>query len=62
MVVRVFQVVGLVVFPKATSHPSEIVLRRTTGLVLKGKSLFGIPTFGIFKMTLLWVLLMGSFL
>jgi len=55
-------VVGLVAFLKVIGHLSEVVLRRTTGLVLEGKSLFGNPAFGIFGMTSLGVLSVGSFL
>jgi hypothetical protein len=53
VVVGVFRVVGLVVFMKAKGYLFEVILKKTKGLVVKEKSLFRIPTFGIFEMTLL---------
>jgi hypothetical protein len=52
----VFQMVSLIVFLKATGYLLKVFLKRTRGLLLKGKFLFGISTFGIFRMILLWVL------
>jgi hypothetical protein len=52
----VFQMVSLIVFLKAKGYPFKVLLKRTIGLVLKEKFLFGISTFGIFRMILLWVL------
>jgi hypothetical protein len=52
----VFQMVSLIVFLKAKGYPLKVLLKRTRGLVLKEKFLFGISTFGIFRMILLWVM------
>ncbi len=52
----VFQMVSLIVFLKAKGYPLEVLLKRTRGLVLKGKCLFGISTFSIFRMILLQVM------
>ncbi len=52
----VFQMVSLIVFLKAKGYPLKVFLKRTRGLVLKEKFLFGISTFGIFRMILLWVM------
>jgi hypothetical protein len=46
----VFQMVNLIVFPKANDYPLKVLLKRTQGLLLKEKFTFGILTFGIFKM------------
>jgi len=51
----VFQMVSLIVFLKAKGYPFK-VLKRTRGLVLKEKFLFGISTSGIFRMILLQVM------
>jgi hypothetical protein len=52
----VFQMVSLIVFLKAKGYPLKVLLKRTRGLVLKEKFLFGISTFGIFRMILLRVM------
>jgi hypothetical protein len=52
----VFQMVSLIIFLKAKGYPFKVLLKRTRGLALKEKFLFGISTFGIFRMILLWVL------
>jgi hypothetical protein len=52
----VFQMVSLIVFLKAKGYPFKVHLKRTRGLVLKEKFLFGISTFGIFRMILLRVM------
>jgi hypothetical protein len=52
----VFQMVSLIVFLKVKGYPLKVLLKRTRGLVLKEKFLFGISTFGIFKMILFRVL------
>jgi len=52
----VFQMVSLIVFLKAGGDPLKVLLKRTRGLFLKEKFLFGISAFGIFRMILLWVL------
>jgi hypothetical protein len=54
--------VSLIVFLKAKGYTFEVLLNRTKGLVLKEKFLFGISAFGIFKMLLLQVMLVGSFM
>jgi hypothetical protein len=51
----VFQMVSLIVFLKAT-YPLKVLLKRTRGLLLKEKFLFGISAFCIFRMILLQVL------
>jgi hypothetical protein len=56
----VFQMVSLIVFLKAKGYPFKVLLKRTRGLVLKEK--FGISAFGIFRMILIWVMEVGSFL
>ncbi len=48
--------VSLIVFLKAKGYPLNVLLKRTGGLVLKEKFLFGISDFGIFRMILLQVL------
>jgi hypothetical protein len=58
----VFQMVSLIFFLKAKGYPLKALLKRTKGLVLKEKFLFGISTFGIFRMILLRVMYMGGFL
>jgi len=58
----VFQMVSLIVFLKAKAYPFKVLLKRTRGLVLKEKCLFGIFAFGIFRMILLRVMEVGSFL
>ncbi len=52
----VFQMVSLIVFLKAKGYPLKVLLKRTRGLVLKEKFVFGISAFGIFRMILLWVM------
>jgi hypothetical protein len=52
--------VSLIVFLKAKGYPFKVLLKRTRGLVLK--ETFGILAFGIFRMILLWVMEVGSFL
>jgi hypothetical protein len=52
----VFQMVSLIVFLKAKGYPSKVLLKRTRGLVLQAKFLFGISAFGIFRMILLRVM------
>jgi hypothetical protein len=42
--------VGLIVFLKVKGYPLKILLMRTRGLLIKEKFLFGISTFGVFKM------------
>jgi hypothetical protein len=44
----VFQMVTLIVFLKAKGYPFKVLLKRTRGLVLKEKFMFGISAFGIF--------------
>jgi hypothetical protein len=45
--------VSLIVFLKAKGYSFKVLLKRTRGLVLKEKFLFGIFAFGIFRMILL---------
>jgi hypothetical protein len=52
----VFQMVNLIVFLKAKGYPFKVLLKRTRGLVLNEKFLFGISAFGIFRMILLRVM------
>jgi hypothetical protein len=52
----VFQMVSLIVFLKVIGYPLKILLKRTRGLLIKEKFLFGISAFCVFKMILLWVL------
>ncbi len=52
----VFQMVSFFVFLKAKGYPLKVLLKRTRGLLLKEKFLFGISAFGIFRMILLQVL------
>jgi hypothetical protein len=52
----VFQMVSLIVFLKVIGYPLKILLKRTRGLLIKEKFLFGISAFDIFKMILLQVL------
>ncbi len=52
----VFQMVSLIVFLKAKGYPFKVLLKRTRGLVLKEKFLFGTSAFGIFRMILLRVM------
>ncbi len=52
----VFQMVSLIVLLKAKGYPFKVLLKRTRGLVFKDKFLFGISTFGIFKMIVLRVM------
>ncbi len=52
----VFQMVSLIVFLKAKGYALKILLKRTRGLLIKEKFLFGISAFGLFKMILLQVL------
>ncbi len=42
--------VSLIVILKAKGYPLKVLLKRTRGLVLKEKFLFGISAFGIFRM------------
>jgi hypothetical protein len=42
--------VGLIVFLKVKGYPLKILLKRTIGWLIKEKFLFGISTFGVFKM------------
>ncbi len=58
----VFQMVSLIVFLKVKGDPLKTFLKRTRGLLIKEKFLFGISAFGVFKMILLWVLWVGSLL
>jgi hypothetical protein len=51
----VFQMVNLITFLKAKGYPFKVLLKRTRGLVLNEKFLFGISAFGIFRMILLRV-------
>jgi hypothetical protein len=48
--------VSLIVFLKAKGYPLRVLLKRTGGLVLKEKFLFGISAFGTFRMILLQVM------
>jgi hypothetical protein len=48
--------VSLIVFLKAKGYPLKVLLKRTRGLVLKEKFLFGVSAFGIFRMILLQVM------
>jgi hypothetical protein len=48
--------VSVIVFLKTEGYPLKVLLKRTRGLLLKEKFLFGISAFGIFKMILLQVL------
>ncbi len=57
-----FNMVSLIVFLKAKSYPLKVLLKRTRGLLLKEKFLFGDSAFGIFRMILLRVMQVGSFL
>jgi len=52
----VSQMVSRIVFLKAKDYPLKVLVKRTRGLVLKEKFLFGISTFGIFRMILLRVM------
>jgi hypothetical protein len=54
--------VSLIVFLKVKGYPLEILLQRTRGLVINKATLFGISAFGIFRMILLQVMKVGSFL
>jgi hypothetical protein len=45
----VFQMVRLIVFLKAKGYPFKVFLKRTKGLVLNEKLMFGISAFGIFE-------------
>jgi hypothetical protein len=48
----VFQMVSLIVFLKENGYNLKILLKRTRGLLIEEKFLFGISTFGTFKMIL----------
>jgi hypothetical protein len=48
--------VSLIVFLKEKGCPLKKVLKRTRGLLIKEKFLFGISAFGVFKMILFRVL------
>jgi len=50
--VLVFQMVSLIVFRKEKGYNLKILLKRTRGLLIKEKFIFGISTFGTFKMIL----------
>jgi hypothetical protein len=52
----VVQMVSLITFLKVKGYPLKILLKRTRGLLIKEKFLFGISAFGVFKMILLRVL------
>jgi hypothetical protein len=52
--VRVFQMVGLLVFLKAKGCPFPVMLKRTRGSVLEENSCFKMPAFGAFRMALLF--------
>jgi hypothetical protein len=52
--VRVFRMVGLLIFLKAKGCPFPVILKRRRGSVLEENSLFGILAFGAFQMTLLF--------
>jgi len=52
----VFQMVNLITYLKAKGYPFKVLLKRTRGLVLNEKFLFGISVFGIFRMILLRVM------
>jgi hypothetical protein len=52
----IFQMVSLIVFLKAKGHPFKVFLKRTRGLVLNEKFLFGILAFGILRMIFLRVM------
>jgi len=54
VVVRVFRMVGLLIFLKAKGCPFLVILKRRRGSVLEENSLFRIPAFGAFRMTLLF--------
>jgi len=47
--------VNLITFLKAKGYPFKVLLKRTRGLVLNEKFLFGISAFGISRMILLRV-------
>jgi hypothetical protein len=53
---QVVSQISLIVFLKAKGYPFKVLLKRTRGLVLKEKFLFGISAFGIFRMILLQVI------
>jgi hypothetical protein len=48
--------VSLIIFLKTKGYPFKVLLKKTRGLVLKEKFLFGIFAFGIFRMPLLRVM------
>jgi hypothetical protein len=52
----VFQMVSLIVFLKAKGHPFKVFLKRSRGLVLNEKLLFGISAFGILRIIFLRVM------
>ncbi len=52
----VSEMVNLIVFFKAKGCPLKVLLKRTRGLLIREKFLFGISTFGIFRMILLQIL------
>ncbi len=52
----VFQMVSLIVFLKVKGYPLKILLKRTSGLLIKEKLIFGISTFGVFQKILFQVL------
>ncbi len=54
MAVRVFRMVSPLVFLWAKGCPFPVIIKRRRGWVLEENSLFGIPTFGAFRMTLLF--------
>jgi hypothetical protein len=53
--VKVFWMVGLVVFLKAEGYPFPVMLKRTRGSVLEEESRFKMPAFGTFRMVLLFL-------
>jgi hypothetical protein len=52
VVVRVFRMVGLLIFLKARGCPFPVMLKRTRGSVLEENSRFKVPAFGAFRMAL----------
>jgi len=52
----VSQMVSFIVFLKTKGYPLKVLLKRTRGLLLKKKFVFGISAFGIFGMILLQAL------
>jgi hypothetical protein len=48
----IFQMVNLIAFLKVKGYPLKFLLKKTRGLHIKEKLMFGISLFGIFKMIL----------